>query len=332
MMDLPSYKDVAAARDRIKGDAVVTPLISSPRADARLGGMLLIKAEPLQRTGSFKFRGAANSVAMLDASTRTVVAWSSGNHAQAVAAAATARGLRSIIVMPEDAPETKKAGTAELGGDVVTYDRYTESREDIGQALAREHDAAIIPPYDFAPVIAGQGTIGIEIAEQIDARGISADQLICCTGGGGLLSGLSLGLHEHLPDLEIIAAEPEGFDDFRRSIEAGERLANIPGPKTICDAIVTPTPGELTFAINRQHVSHGVAVSDDEVLAAMAFAWSEYKLVIEPGGAVALAAALSGKVEIRGKTTVIVASGGNVDRDIFKRALEMPEGRAFKPR
>jgi len=322
MMDLPTYSDVAAARGRIAGDAVVTPLLSSPRANDRLGGMILIKAEPLQRTGSFKFRGAANSIAMLDGTTRAVVAWSSGNHAQAVAAAATARGLKSIIVMPEDAPETKKAGTAELGGEVVTYDRYTESREDIGQALARKHGAAIIPPYDFAPVIAGQGTIGIEIAHELEARGITADQLICCTGGGGLLSGLSLGIHEHYPDLEIIAAEPEGFDDFRRSIEAGDRVANIPGPATICDAIVTPTPGELTFAINRHHVSHGVAVSDDEVLAAMAFAWSEYKLVIEPGGAVALAAALSGKVEIRGRTSVIVASGGHVDKGIFQRALE----------
>lgn len=320
-MNLPTYSDVAAARDRIAQQAVVTPLLTSPRVNARLGGMLLIKAEPLQRTGSFKFRGAANAVAMLDEKTKTVVAWSSGNHAQAVAAAATARGLKSVIVMPEDAPETKKAGTAALGGEVVTYDRYKESREDIGLSLAKEHDAAIIPPYDFAPVIAGQGTIGIEIAHQLEEMGITADQLICCTGGGGLLSGLSLGVHEYLPDLEIIAAEPQGFDDFRRSIDAGERVANIPGPQTICDAIVTPTPGEITFAINRNHVSHGVAVSDDDVLTAMAFAWSEYKLVVEPGGAVALAAALSGKVEIKGKTSVIVASGGNVDKAVFERAL-----------
>ena len=320
-MHLPTYSDVAAARDRIARQAVVTPLLTSPRVNARLDGMLLIKAEPLQRTGSFKFRGAANAVAMLDENTRAVVAWSSGNHAQAVAAAATARGLKSVIVMPEDAPETKKAGTAELGGEVVTYDRYTESREEIGQALAREHDAAIIPPYDFAPVIPGQGTIGIEIAHQLDAREVTADQLICCTGGGGLLSGLCLGIHEHHPKMEIIAAEPEGFDDFRRSIDAGERVANVPGAQTICDAIVTPIPGELTFAINRDHVSHGVAVSDEEVLAAMAFAWAEFKLVVEPGGAVALAAALSGKVEIRGKTSVIVASGGNVDKTVFERAL-----------
>jgi len=321
-MTLPTYADVAAARERIAGLAVVTPLLSSPRANARLGATLLIKAEPLQRTGSFKFRGAANAVAMLDAATRTVVAWSSGNHAQAVAAAATARGLGSIIVMPEDAPATKKAGTAELGGEVVTYDRYAESREDIGMALAEKHAASIIPPYDFAPVIAGQGTIGIEIVHQLEALGMKADQLICCTGGGGLLSGLSLGVHEHLPGLDIIAAEPEGFHDFKRSLEAGERRANTPGSTTICDAIVTPTPGEMTFAINRDHVSRGVAVSDDEVLEAMAFAWAEYKLVVEPGGAVALAAALSGKVDITGRTTVIVASGGNVDAAIFKQALE----------
>lgn len=318
---LPDYRDVEAACGRLKGHAVVTPLLSSPKVDAMLGGEVLIKAEPLQRTGSFKFRGACNAVAMLEDGTRCVVAWSSGNHAQAVAAAATARGIRAIIVMPEDAPAMKIANTRALGGEVVLYDRYNQSREDIGAALAAENNAAIIPPYDFLPVIAGQGTIGVEIAEACQARGLIPDQLLCCTGGGGLLSGLSLGLHQHLPDVTIIAAEPEGFDDFSRSIAAGERLSNAPGARTICDAIVTPTPGAITFAVNRDHVSHGVAVSDEEVLAAMAFAWAEYKIVVEPGGAVALAAGLTGKIPLNGKRSVIVASGGNVDQAIFERAL-----------
>lgn len=299
-----------------------TPLLSSPHLDALVGGKIFVKAEPLQITGSFKFRGACHAVQILDDSIKTVVAWSSGNHAQAVAMAARSRGIKAIIVMPEDAPEIKKNNTRALGAEVVTYDRYTESREDIGAEIAEKNNAAIIPPYDFAPVIAGQGTIGIEMAEQCKEMNVNPDQLICCTGGGGLLAGLSIGVHAHLPDLPLYGAEPEGFDDFSRSLLSGARVANDGSGKSICDAIVTAMPGALTFPINQQHVTAGLVVSDEEALEAMAMAWAHLKLVVEPGGAVALAAALTGKVETKDKTTLVVASGGNVDRPIFERALD----------
>lgn len=321
-MTPPDYDDITAAVARIEGHAVVTPLLSSPRVNEELGGEIHIKPECLQRTGSFKFRGACNAIAMLDDATECVVAWSSGNHAQAVAAAASARGFRSIIVMPEDSPVAKINGTRALGGEVITYDRYHQNREEIGIALAQENNAVIIPPYDYPPVIAGQGTIGVEIAEACMERDLTPDQMICCTGGGGLLAGTSIALRHHFNALEIIGAEPEGFDDFARSIEAGERVSNASGARSICDAIVTPTPGKITFAVNQALVSHGVAVSDDEVLDAMAFAWAQFKIVAEPGGAVALAAALSGKVDITDRKTVIVVSGGNVDHSIFEQALK----------
>ena len=320
-MDLPQYDDVQEASKRIAPFAVRTPLLTAPRLNQALGGTILVKAEPLQVTGSFKFRGACNSIQMLGDDVKTVVAWSSGNHAQAVAYAARTRGLKAIIVMPEDAPAAKITGTKELGGEIVTYDRYSESREDIGAALAAEHNATVIPPYDYLPTIAGQGTIGIEIAQQLDEMGMTADQLICCTGGGGLLAGLALGLHHHKPDIKIYGAEPEGFDDFKRSLDRGERVANDPKNRSICDAIVTAMPGEMTFPINQDHVTDGLVVSDDDALDAIAIAYKHLKIIIEPGGAVALAAALKQKIDITGKTTVVVASGGNVDKEMFDRAL-----------
>ena len=320
-MDLPQYDDVLEATKRIAPFAVRTPLLTAPRLNQALGGTILVKAEPLQVTGSFKFRGACNSIQMLGDDVKTVVAWSSGNHAQAVAYAARTRGVKAIIVMPEDAPAAKITGTKELGGEVVTYDRYSESREDIGAALAAEHNATVIPPYDYLPTIAGQGTIGIEIAQQLDEMGMAADQLICCTGGGGLLAGLSLGLHHHKPDIKIYGAEPEGFDDFKKSLDKGERVANDPKNRSICDAIVTAMPGEMTFPINQDHVTNGLVVSDDDALDTIAVAYKHLKIIIEPGGAVALAAALKQKIDITGKTTVVVASGGNVDKEMFDRAL-----------
>ena len=315
------YKDIVAAAERISEQIRHTPLLESVQFNARIGGRVLVKAEPLQYTGAFKFRGACNAVACLGGCAN-IVAYSSGNHGAAVAAAATAQGFKASIVMPQDAPAMKINNTKNFGGEVVLYDRYQQSREDIAAALAKTQNAEIIPPYDDARVIAGQGTIGLEIAADLETRGIKPHQLICPTGGGGLLAGVALALHESLPNLNIIAAEPEGFDDFARSLTADKRLANEAGARSICDSIVTPTPGKITFPINRQHVSGGVAVSEDAVLKAMASAWQDFKLVVEPGGAVALAALLSGAVAGKDKTTIIIASGGNVDAGLFRTALE----------
>ncbi len=315
------YKDIVAAAERISGQIRHTPLLESLQFNARIGGRVLVKAEPLQYTGAFKFRGACNAVACLG-DVNHVVAYSSGNHGAAVAAAATAQGFKASIVMPQDAPAMKINNTKNFGGEVVLYDRYQQSREDIAAALAKTQNAEIIPPYDDARVIAGQGTLGLEIAADLKARDIKPHQLICPTGGGGLLAGTALALHESLPSLDIIAAEPEGFDDFARSLTADKRLANQAGASSICDSIVTPTPGKITFPINRQHVSGGVAVREEAVLEAMASAWQDFKLVVEPGGAVALAALLSGAVEGKDKTTIIIASGGNVDAGLFRDALK----------
>lgn len=321
MMKFPTYSDIADAAERIAPFAVKTPLLTSPLLNDALGGTILIKAEMLQVTGSFKFRGACNAIQQLDDTARPVVAWSSGNHAQAVAYAAQTRGVDAIIVMPEDAPHTKIQGARDFGADIVTYDRYSESREEIGQALAEKYNAVIIPPFDSLPVIAGQGTIGVEISDQLDALGLAAEQVLCCTGGGGLLAGLSLGLHHHKPDVKIYGAEPEGFDDFKRSLDAGTRLRNDGKGRSICDAIITPMPGEITFPINKEHVTDSLVVSDDEVLYAMAMAFKHLRLVIEPGGAVALASVLKNKIDVAGKTSVVIATGGNVDKNIFDRAL-----------
>lgn len=321
-MELPVYADIAAAVKRISGFIVKTPLLESPLLNQLVGGRVLIKAEPLQKTGSFKFRGAINAVMALPSDVDHVVAYSSGNHAAAVAAAAGIKGIKATIIMPEDAPSMKIKNTKAFGADIVFYDRYRENREAIGQNMADDHGAALIPPYEYVPVIAGQGTMGVEIAEDLKAAGVIPDQLLCCTGGGGLLAGVALAMHEHFPKLTLMAAEPEGFDDFRRSLEAGERLSNDPSARSICDAIVTPTPGEITFAINQNHVSKGFQVTDEEVLHAMALAWQYLKLVIEPGGAVALTSLLAGKCDGKDKTTIVIASGGNVDPVIFRQALE----------
>ena len=322
-MTLPNYADIVAAVKRTSGFIVKTPLLESPLLNQRVGGRVLIKAEPLQKTGSFKFRGATNAVMALSDKVDHVVAYSSGNHAAAVAAAASLKGIKATIIMPKDAPEMKIKNTKAFGADIVLYDRYGESREAIGQKIAQDYGAALIPPYEYVPVIAGQGTMGVEIAEDLKANGISPDQLVCCTGGGGLLAGVALAMHEHFPGLPLMAAEPEEFDDFRRSLETGERQSNDPSARSICDAIITPTPGEMTFAINRDHVAKGIAVTDDEVRRAMALAWQYLKIVIEPGGAVALTSVLTGKCDGKGKTTIVIASGGNVDPAVFRQALDM---------
>jgi threonine dehydratase len=320
---LPDVGAVHAAAARLWKQAVVTPLLSSPRVDARLGGRVLVKAENLQRTGSFKFRGAYNALAQLGTVERHagVVAYSSGNHAQGVAAAAALLGMPAVIVMPSDAPAIKVANTRADGAEIVFYDRYTENREAIAARIAAERGAELLPPYDDARVIAGQGTIGLEIAAQAAALGLALDAAIASCSGGGLVTGCALALMEARAGMAVYAAEPEGLDDMRRSLAAGERLANDPNARSICDALLAPTPGVITFALARRLLAGSIAVSDDEVRHAMRIAFEDYKLVLEPGGAAALAAVLSGKLAIRDKTVAVVASGGNVDRAAFAAAL-----------
>lgn len=318
-----SVEDIRAAAVRLEGHAVRTPLLESPRLNAMVGARLLVKTECLQKTGSFKFRGAYNTLSAMDAKTRSggVLAYSSGNHAQGVALAARMFGVPATIIMPEDAPEMKKRNTAEYGAEVVLYDRYRDSREELGERLRAERGLTLVKPYDQESIVAGQGTVGLEIADQCKALEVLPDVALCPAGGGGLITGTSLALKEAFPDIAIHPVEPAGFDDWARSLKTGAHETNDPDARSICDAIVTPTPGQITFEIGRRTLSPGLAVSDTEVLAAMKVAFNELKLVVEPGGCVALAAVLSGKLEVRGRTLICVLSGGNVDPDVFQRAL-----------
>jgi len=316
-----SLDDIRAAADRIAAHSIRTPLLESPRVNDWLGFRLLVKCENLQHTGSFKLRGATNAVMSLPDSVTDVVAYSSGNHAQAVARAASRRGMRAVIVMPEDAPALKIEGTRAYGAEIVTYDRYAESREEIGGTIAAERNAELIRPFEDVRVIAGQGTIGLEIAAQCAELGVAPQHVISCCGGGGLIAGVSLAVTSRMPATKVWAAEPEGFDDTIRSLESGKIVSVDPASRSICDAVVTPSPGETTFAINRTTLAGGFAVSDELVLQVMATAFKHLKLVIEPGGAVALAAALDGRLPSGTDCAVAVASGGNVDPEMFARAL-----------
>lgn len=321
MATLPTFDDVLDAARVIKGHAVRTPLIESPALNERLGGRVLMKAENLQIIGAFKFRGAYNRIARLtDAEKqRGVVAYSSGNHAQAVAAAARMLGTSAIIVMPADSPAIKVAGVREHGGEVRMYDRYTESREAIGEEIARERGSVLVPPFDDPFVIAGQGTAGLEILEQADGP---IDQLLSGCSGGGLIAGLNLAFEARSPDTRVIGVEPALYDDTARSLAAGERVGVDPTGKSICDALMTPIPGELTFPINQRRLEKAVSVTDAEVAEAVAYAFKTLKLVVEPGGAVSLAALLSGKASTESRTTAIVLSGGNVDPALFSTIIE----------
>jgi threonine dehydratase len=329
---LPSFTDVAAAAERLAGHAVTTPLLSSPALDRRVGGRILLKAETLQRTGSFKFRGAYNRISQIpeDARPAGVVAFSSGNHAQGVAAAAALLGVPATIVMPKDAPAIKLANTRGYGAEVVLYDRFTEAREEICAEIAARRGATIVRPYDDPAIIAGQGTCGLEIARQAAALDAELDAVLICCGGGGLTAGCALALAELSPRTAIYTVEPEAFDDTARSLAArssdgGARLANDPAARSFCDALLAPSPGELTFAINRRLVTGGLSVGDAEVAAAMAYAFRTLKLVVEPGGAVALAALLSERLDARGKTVALTLSGANVDPQTFREVLERRE-------
>lgn len=322
-MRLPTPDDVAAARRRIAEHVVRTPMLRHPELDRLTGGTILIKPEPLQRTGSFKLRGATNAIRALPKADarRGVVAHSSGNHAQAVACAAVALGIAATIAMPFDAPQVKVAGTRSWGARIVPYDRLRDDREALARELAEREGAVLIPPFDHADVVAGQGTLALELAEDAASAGLSIDALLVCTGGGGLIAGCALAMQAVSPATTLHPVEPVGWDDTARSLAAGERLSNPPGGSTLCDALLARQPGALTFAVNRERLSAGVAVSDAEVLAAMEFAFRHLKLVVEPGGAVALAALLSGRFDARGRVVGAVISGGNVDAAVFAGAL-----------
>lgn len=315
---------IRAAAKRIQGHARVTPMLTSPFLDDIAGRRVLVKAENLQHTGSFKFRGGWSAVSAMDEATRKrgVIAFSSGNHAQGVAAAATAHGAPSVIIMPQNAPKLKIDNTRALGAEVVLYDRAGgESREEVGGKIANERGLTLIRPYDEPQVIAGQGTVGLEIAAQAAELGVTSGKVIACCGGGGLTAGIALALEAEAPNLRARPAEPEGFDDTARSLETGSIQRNAKETGSICDAIITPQPGDLTFPILQRLVGPGFVVSEDEVLQAMSLAFKRLKIVAEPGGACALAAALFHGDKIEGDAVVAVCTGGNVDANVFADAL-----------
>lgn len=320
----PTAADIAAAQARIKGVAVRTPLVNSPVLGERTGARVFLKLETMQRTGSFKFRGAYNKISSIPADKREagVVAYSSGNHAQGVAAAARLLAMRATIVMPADAPAAKRRRTEALGAEVVPYDRDKEDRAAIGERIARERGATLVPPFDDPLVIAGQGTIGAEIVEDLAALGLSPEIVMVGASGGGLAAGIALGVKSKVPSADFYAIEPEGFDDTLRSFASGRRERNARMSGTICDALMTATPGELTFPINRALIGKGFTVTDEEVARAMRYGFEELKLVVEPGGAVSLAALLAGKGEVKGKVVVVILSGANVDADLFARLIK----------
>lgn len=315
--------DVEAAAQRLTGVAVETPLIENPALNDRLGARVLIKPESLQRVGAFKFRGAYNRLVQLSADERRrgVVAFSSGNHAQGVALAAQLLGLPAVIVMPSDAPAVKIEATRGYGAEVRLYDRLTESREAIAAAIAAERGAVVVPAFDDPHIIAGQGTVGLELVQQAEARGARIDLALAPVSGGGLLAGVSLALRAREPEAEIWGVEPAGFEDLRLSLEAGQRVTIKPSGRSLCDALESPFPGELTFPILAHNLAGAVAVTDAEVAEAMRYAFSTLKLVVEPGGAAGLAALLAGKVPAAGRTVGLVLSGGNVDPALFASVI-----------
>lgn len=321
---LPDFDDVLAAEGRVAGVARETPVLTHPALDAAAGAEVLVKAECLQVTGSFKIRGAINRLAQIPARDRAagVVAFSSGNHAQGVARAARLLGMPALIVMPSDAPQVKVDGVLADGGGVRLYDRNSESREAISAELAAKRGAIVVPSFDDADIIAGQGTLGLEFARQAAAIGKPLDYLVCCAGGGGLISGVALAFERLSTKTQIWAAEPEGHDDWARSLAVGEIVANAPGTRSFCDAILTPKPGNLTFPLGKRLLTGGLTVRDAEVRSAMRHAFRHLKIVAEPGGAAALAGVLKGVPEgWRGGRVGVVVTGGNVDANLFAGVL-----------
>jgi len=320
---IPNYSDVMSAAETIRSEAVRTPLMRSNALDVVTGCEVFIKPENLQRTGSFKFRGAYNAISKLSETERGrgVLASSSGNHAQGIGEAARMYGCSAKIVMPSDAPTIKVERTRASGAEVIFYDRSSENRDDVLADLKDQTGGTVIHPFNHPMVIAGQGTVGLEIAEDLKSQGRTPDRVIVCTGGGGLMSGTALAINEHFPLAKLHCVEPVGFDDYKRSLESGSLQSNSQTSGSICDAIISPSPGTIGFSINKKLLTSGLLVTDEEALSAVKFAYQELKLVVEPGGAVALAAILKHGRGWDGETVVIVLSGGNIDPDMFIRAI-----------
>ena len=322
-MTPPTSEHVLEAAQRLHGHIVHTPMLRNPMLDQLTGGTILLKPECLQRTGSFKLRGGTNAILLLTPAQRQsgVVAYSSGNHGQAVASAGAAAGIAVTVFMPHDAPAIKIESTRRWGAEIILYDRATEDRAALAHAHIARTGATLIPPYDHPHVIAGQGTLALELAHDAAAAGLHLDALLVCTGGGGMVAGCALALAHASPRTEIWAVDPQGSDDTARSLQSGHIEPNPPGASTFCDSLLSPAPGDITFPINHAHLKGGLVVTDDEVRAAMRFAFTHLKLVVEPGGAVALAALLSQKLPTQGRTIAAVLSGGNVDAPLFAQSL-----------
>ncbi|MBB5755047.1 threonine ammonia-lyase [Prosthecomicrobium pneumaticum] len=323
MADAVTIDDIRTAAGRIAATALATPLLSHPELDARVGGRVFLKCENLQRTGSFKFRGAMNAVSAVEpgARARGIVACSSGNHAQGIAEAARLFGVPATIVMPADAPAPKREGTARRGATVRLYDRTGEDRDAIAAELVAESGATLVHPFNHPHVIAGQGTIGLEIAAECARRDLAPDAILVPCSGGGLAAGIGVAAAALLPSAAVFVAEPAGFDDYGRSLAADAIESNAALGGSVCDALLAPRPGPIGFALNRRNLAGGVAADDDEALAAVAFAFETLRMVVEPGGAVGLAALLAGRIDAAGKTIVVVLSGGNIDPPVLDRAL-----------
>lgn len=323
MTPIVTIVDIEAAAARLRPYINRTPLLRSNLLDMRVGGRAFLKAECVQRTGSFKIRGALNRILQLTEDERAagVVAYSSGNHAQGVALAAQLAGVEATIVMPEDAPVVKRERTRRAGAEIVSYDRLSESREDIAAEIADSKGAVLVPPFEDPHIIAGQGTVGLEILEEADRLKIDIDQILVCCSGGGLSAGIGTVFAALSPKTKLITVEPNGYDDVKRSLVAGSRVTNVPGNTSLCDALLLPTPGAMTFSILKELGATGVSVSDREVMGAIRFATEELRVVVEPGGAVALAAILYGHLETRDMVSVATLSGGNIDLSLLEQAL-----------
>ena len=322
-MSTVTFADIEAAAARLDGLAVRTPLIESPALNDELGARILLKPETLQRGGAFKFRGAMNRIAQMDAAARArgVVACSSGNHAQGVALAAKMVGAPAVIVMPADAPAMKVANTRAYGAEVIHYDRYSEDRDAITERIAQERGMTIVWPFDDPDVIAGQGTVGLEMVQQARALGVELTSVLAPVGGGGLIAGVSTAVKALSPRTSVLGVEPAAFDDTRRSLVSGVRERIDPAARSICDALQSPSPGAITFPINQRNLDGVATVTDAQVAEAIRYAYTTLKLVVEPGGVVGLAALLSGVIDVEDVTIGVVLSGGNIDPGLFASIL-----------